>query len=134
METILENWYYIFLLLLLLLPAWYIISYKRMRMEMEKSASLLEEGDDPSHGDAPSLEEIHGRILEKHCFSGVAGTKSPRAYRTFYIILMSDEGEKLRYDVDEECYLAVVEGQWGTVAIVGTRFYGFCPDETAIDP
>ena len=133
MDAILENWYHIFALVVLLIPIGYIISYKRTRREIEKSADLLEEND-PFHGDAPPLEEIHGRILEKHCFSGVAGTKTPRAYRTFYIILMSDEGEKLRYEVDEECYLSVKEGQWGTVAVVGSRFYGFCPDETVIDP
>ena len=127
-----ENWIIVPLILVLLLPVFFIVSYIGIRNDMKKRADQLgSEAEDPSFEEEPPLREIHGTILTKNCYSGVGGTKHVRAYTCFIIMFRSDEGEELRYEVDEDCYLAVSEGQAGTVAIVGTGFYGFCPDGEA---
>ena len=124
--------FYILASLVILYPAWYVISYIRARKDMKKRAEQMEnEVEEDSSAGEPPLQEIHGTILSKYCYSGVGGTKNVRAYTCFTIIFRSDKGEETSYEVDEECYIAVSEGQTGTVAIVGTRFYGFCPDEDA---
>lgn len=74
------------------------------------------------------LVEIRGRITEKHCSTEVKGTKTLELYKEFYLVFESEDGTRERFDVDEEIYLEVAENQAGTAAIVGSRFYGFCPD------
>ena len=93
--------------------------------EKQKASARVE-----AEKDEPPLEEIHGRVVEKHCYSGVGVGKSGKAYTCFYFLFLTDGGETIRYEIDEETYHTIEEQTEGTVGLVGTRFYGFCPDDT----
>ncbi len=127
MGWLLENWYVIVgMLLVLCIPTYFIMVFILFRRERNHSMARLEECTETDDG--PPLREIHGRVVEKHCYSDVAGTKHVRAYTCFYFLFLTDDGETVRYEIDEETYLAIEEKAEGTVGIVGDRFYGFCPD------
>ena len=51
-------------------------------------------------------------------------------YTCFYFLFLTDDGDTLRYEVDEETYLSIEEKTEGTVGVVGEQFFGFCPDDT----
>lgn len=95
-----------------------------IRLSPKKSA--------PSDGiseEEPTETELHGKIVEKMCFTESRGTLTPRMGKRFCLTLQTDDGEQKEYAVDEDIYHSVDEGQIGTALIVGKRFYGFCPDE-----
>jgi hypothetical protein len=112
-------------MLVLFLPMYFILVFVRCKQERQKSWKRLEEC---TEADAPPLREIHGRVVEKHCFSDVVGTKKVHAYTCFYFLFLTDDGETVRYEIDEETYLAIEDKTEGTVGLVGDQFYGFCPD------
>jgi hypothetical protein len=114
-------------LLAISIPLYLVIIFVRFKRKNKKSLASLEER---SGADESPLCEIHGRVVEKHCYSGVAGTKNVRAYTCFYFLFLTDDGDTLRYEVDEETYLSIEEKTEGTVGVVGERFFGFCPDDT----
>ena len=127
MEWFFENWYVIVgPRLALFLPIYLVVIAVHFKREAKKSLALLEK--ECAEADEPPLREIHGRVVEKHCYSDVAGTKNVRAYTCFYFLFLTDDGETVRYEIDEETYLAIEEDTEGMVGIVGDRFYGFCPD------
>jgi hypothetical protein len=126
MAWLLENWYVIVgPLLALFVPVYFVVVFVRFKRERKKSWESLEEC---AETDEPPFREIHGRVVEKHCYSDVAGTKNVRAYTCFYFLFLTDDGETVRYEIDEDTYLAIEDKTEGTVGIVGDQFYGFCPD------
>ncbi len=127
MGWFLENWYVVVgTLLALSMPIYLVVVFIRYKRKAKKSLEQLEEEWGKAE-DSP-FREIHGRVLEKHCFSEIVGTKNVRAYTCFYFLFLTDDGETVRYEIDEETYLAIEDDTEGTVGIVGDRFYGFCPD------
>lgn len=76
----------------------------------------------------PELCEIRGKIIEKHCYTQINGTKNLQVQKEFYIIFEPQNGEAVKYSVDEGVYLEAEENKIGTAAIVGDRFYGFCSE------
>lgn len=76
----------------------------------------------------PELCEIRGKIIEKHCYTQINGVKNLQVQKEFYIIFEPQNGEAVKYSVDEGVYLEAEENKIGTAAIVGDRFYGFCKD------
>lgn len=129
MEWLLANWFIIVIpLLILSLPIYFIVSTVNLKKDEKKRLEQLEM-ECKENPDGPSLEETHGRVMEKHCYSGVGGGKVGKAYTCFYFLFLTDDGDTRRYETDEETYLAIKENTEGTVAVVGDLFYGFCPDE-----
>ena len=123
--VLLEHWYSIPPYLYLILPILIAVICFRARKERKDAMKKLEES-----VDEPPVEEIHGRVVGKRCYAETTnGTKSFRSYTCFYIDFLTDDGRSVTYQTDEEIYLSIEENAAGTVAIVGDRFYGFCPDE-----
>ena len=129
-EFLLEHWYYAVPFLILIFPIYFVVYYFRTRKERQDAVEKLEEQEETAPAEEPPIEEIHGRIVKKRCYAETTnGTKTFRSYTCFFIDFVSDEGEPFCYELDEETYLSIEEDTEGTVAIVGDRFYGFCPDE-----
>ncbi len=83
-----------------------------------------------SEFEEPDILEIHGTVERKECFSAMnSSARNAHAYKTFMIYFKSDDGEDHEYSIEEETYLEIEEGDVGTVAIVGSRFYGYCSDK-----
>lgn len=101
----------------------YIKARKKSRAENEQILAELEDDSETE------LCETHGRVAEKLCGTRAYGTNDPHFEKGFFIVFETDGGETLEYRVDEETYLAVQEGETGTVAACDGRFFGFCPDE-----
>ncbi len=74
------------------------------------------------------LIERHVYVLEKTCTSTVEGIKYPVCRNTYTLIVRTDDGETVAYDVDHEIWLTVRELRFGTLAFVGDRVYGYCED------
>ena len=130
LEVLIEHWYYVLPFLILIFPIWLVVYYFRTRKERKEEVERLEEQEEIVSADEPPVEEIHGRVVGKRCYAETTnGTKSFRSYTCFYIDFLTDDGRSVTYQTDEELYLSVEEDAAGTVAIVGDRFYGFCPDE-----
>ena len=129
MDWILENWFGLTASALLILVTlhMFVISPLRINKSRKKSLERLE-NESLADSEEPPVKEIHGRVIKKHCYTDVIGMRSVRAYTNFHFIFLTDDGETLRYDTDEQTYLTIEENREGTIAIVGDRFYGFCPD------
>ena len=88
--------------------------------------------EDEDFDEEPEVVELHGCITHKECYSGMTSSvRHPHAYKNFVINFRSDDGEEHEYDIDEETYLSIEEGDFGYVAVVGERFYGYCSDKDA---
>jgi len=105
----------------------FVFGIARMIKNKNKEAECLMSTWDDTF-EEPELCEIKGKIIEKHCYTQIKGTKTLQLQKEFYVIFEPQDGETVKYSVDEEVYLEAEENKIGTAAIVGDRFYGFCPD------
>ena len=96
--------------------------------QKKRKEELFAEGE--TEGDeGPDLEETEGRILKKYCTATMYGTKSPQSRKEFFLTFLTSDGRSLTYAVEEDVYLALEEGQPGTLVTANGNFYGFCPNE-----
>lgn len=72
-----------------------------------------------------SLEEKNVLVLKKYCYTKTYGYRTPEMKKHFFIIFQTDDGQKFEYEVEEDIYLTINEGQTGTIGIVNGNFYGF---------
>ena len=78
----------------------------------------------------PQIFEYKATVIEKYCqVEGYGSVKMPQTRNSFYLAFKTYDGRILKYNVLEQDYLQIEEGQSGTLAIVNDNFYGFCPDE-----
>lgn len=74
------------------------------------------------------LDETHGTIVHMECGT-VAGGRTSRTYKQFYIVFRDDFGNEKEFYVSEDVYLNLDTNIPGTLATVDGNFYGFCYDE-----
>ena len=75
------------------------------------------------------LDETHGSIVHMECGT-VAGGRTSRTYKQFYIVFRDDFGNEKEFYVTEDVYLSLDTDIPGTLATVEGNFYGFCYDDT----
>ena len=98
----------------------------RLCRERRKSRRILKEWDTaPAQ---PPLIEQHVTVIEKQCYTSESGHKWPQHHRHFGVKVRQDNGKERWLRVDEEMYHTMEEHAVGTLALVGDRVYGFCPD------
>jgi hypothetical protein len=76
------------------------------------------------------IDETHGTIVHMECGT-VAGGKTSRTYKQFYIVFRDDFGNEKDFYISEDIYLELDTNIPGTLATVEGNFYGFCYDESA---
>jgi len=80
------------------------------------------------------LVETRVSVEAMECGVYVAGYKSPHNYMTFVVKFRTDSGELLEFQVEEELYRTLSEGETGTLGTLNGFFYGFVPDGEDDDP
>ena len=122
----------LFVAIIVAVVASYISDYKKAKKNLTEKNAEDNSDDEFSDDEEPEVVELHGCITHKECYSGMTSSvRHPHAYKNFVINFRSDDGEEHEYDIDEETYLSIEEGDFGYVAVVGERFYGYCSDKDA---
>ena len=70
------------------------------------------------------------RVVKKSCgigYSGIGRNQYAVHHMYFNVILAFEDGEEETYEVDEELFNALTEGQTGDLITVGDHFLGFEP-------
>ncbi len=74
------------------------------------------------------IDETHGSIVHMECGT-VAGGRTSRTYKQFYIVFRDDFDNEKEFYVSEDVYLSLDVNIPGTLATVDGNFYGFCYDD-----
>ena len=80
--------------------------------------------------DEPLTEVFSATIKAKRIFKSFVGeVRSPRSVLEYYVTFTLDGGEDIEYQVGRESYDQVIEGQKGSLVLVGGSFFTFdCSD------
>lgn len=81
----------------------------------------------------PAETEItaHARVVDMSCgveSVGYDNYRAPKAEKEFWIVFETDDGEQLRYPVDEEIYDGFEIGLAGMLSVVKGKLNSFVPD------
>lgn len=98
---------------------YHIVDQRKRNRKMQESWDKLEE---------PQITEYHVTVADMTCNAETYGYSRPVTEKEFHVLFLTDDGEKLALDVDEETYLSLNVGESGMLAIVNEKFYGFVPD------
>ena len=80
--------------------------------------------------DEPLTEVFSATIKAKRIFKSFVGeVRSPRSVLEYYVTFTLDSGEDIEYQVAQELYEKVVEGQVGSLVLVGGNFFTFDFDD-----
>ncbi len=98
---------------------YHIIDQRKRNRKMQESWDKLEES---------PMTEYHVNVTDMTCDVESFGYSRPVTEKIFRVMFLTDDGEKIVLDVDEETYLSLNVGESGMLAIVNEKFYGFVPD------
>ena len=76
-----------------------------------------------------SPAEIQAEVADLLCGIEMSGTRTPKAEKTFYVVMKTEHGEYRRFPVPEEMYDGFEKGQRGILTIADGNLYGFIPEE-----
>ena len=71
------------------------------------------------------IEALDVTVLELRCGVKIEGIKQPTTVRNFEVTFLTDDGEKLKFYVSEELYLALSEGERGSLALLNGQIYDY---------
>lgn len=75
------------------------------------------------------LDECRATLVKKRCFTKTVGSKSSLSCQREFLLVFEDEFEReISLSVEEEIYLALEEGERGTLALSDGAFYSFTLD------
>lgn len=98
---------------------YHIVDQRKRNRKMQESWDKLEE---------PQITEYHVNVTDMKCDAESYGYSLPVTEKEFHVLFLTDDGEKIALDVDEETYLSLNVGDSGMLAILTEKFYGFVPD------
>ena len=104
---------------------WMIKSHHETKIKQEKKLAELDRV-----ADLPlELDEYRATLVKKSCGTKMIGTKHPECRREFLLVFEDDFEREIPLSVEEEVYLAIDEGDCGTLALSDGEFYSFALDE-----
>ena len=72
--------------------------------------------------------DIHVKIVDLSCTVLSEGYRQPRTFNEFSVTFETDEGQTLKFRVNEEMYNGFEKGQEGILKITDSTIYGFVLD------
>lgn len=107
------------LLFLIGYEVYYRIDKAKRNREIQESWDKFEE---------PPITEYHVTVFDMACDAESYGYAQPALEKSFHVVFLTDDGEKLELEVDEETYLSLSKGESGMLAVLNEKFYGFNSD------
>ena len=105
---------------------WMVKSLRETKSERQKKLAEL----DCAVAFPPPLDERRVTLVRKSCGTKMVGSKSSLECQCEYLLVFEDEFEReIPLLVEEEIYLAIEEGDTGTLALSDGEFYSFTLDE-----
>ena len=102
--------------------------YKSYHETKNKQKRALEELD-RAVAFPPPLDECRATLVKKCCGTEVIGTKYVECRCEFLLVFEDDFEREIPLSVEEEVYLAIEEGDRGTLVLSDGAFYSFTLDE-----
>lgn len=85
----------------------------------------LEDMADEEFAEMPEPESVGATVLKKAIGEYKGGGKTASYKMTFEILFLTDDGRKLVFEVPEELYAEVTEGQSGFLVTMNGNFFDF---------
>lgn len=73
-------------------------------------------------------KDVHVKVIDLSCTVLSEGHRQPRTFNEFLVTFETDEGQILKFRVDEEMYNGFEKGQEGILKITDSTIYGFVLD------
>ena len=104
---------------------WMVKSYREEKKKREETLKELDRAVDLP----PVLDERRATLIRKSCGTDVIGTRYVECRVEFLLVFEDDFERELPLSVEEEIYLAIEEGDRGTLALSDGEFYSFTLEE-----
>ena len=73
----------------------------------------------------PEPEFVSATVLKKSIAEYKGGSKNPSYKMAFEVLFLTEDGKKMVFEVPEELYAAITEGQSGRLMTIGGNFLDF---------
>ena len=73
-------------------------------------------------------KDVHVKVIDLSCAVLSEGHRQPRTFNEFLVTFETDEGQILKFRVDEEMYNGFEKGQLGILTVTDSTIYGFVLD------
>ena len=82
----------------------------------------------------PEPIAIGARVVGLYIETGTSGTfRNPTYGSVFTVTFLTDDGERVEYEVPEDVYVTLTEDQTGTLVILNGKFFAFGDGEEVAD-
>ena len=73
----------------------------------------------------PEPEFVSATVLKKSIAEYKGGSKNPSYKMAFGVLFLTEDGKKMAFEVPEELYASITEGQSGRLMTIGGNFLDF---------
>lgn len=75
-----------------------------------------------------SINDYRVTVIDTACREKSDGYELPETKKEFHVLFLTDDGEEIELEVDENLYLSLSKGDSGMLAVLNGSFYGFDRD------
>ena len=73
----------------------------------------------------PEPEFVSATVLKKEIAEYKGGSRNPSYKMAFGVLFLTEDGKKMAFEVPEELYPSIIEGQSGRLMTIGGNFLDF---------
>ena len=102
-----------------------IVTWGREEKPRKKPAPKPRQKPEAEQEYVPKMEQIYATVESTRCEVKMEGYKTPKTKRIFTVVFRTRDHKRLSFEVPEEMYHGLDEGQQGMLTYVDQNLYGF---------